>query len=317
MKWTFCFLLALFLKTSISLWAIPQYYCTGANTTYYKCLLNLIGSIHKHNYDNLVEIAVFDLGLEPEQKAKLQKISKVKLYSLQENNPNLLSFFLVEQGPLKGKRVLGWYAWKPVAIKEALRSFPYLLWLDSACVVLKPLDHLFAHIQSQGYFFTAAGAPYPLAWCTTDFVRKLFSLNNEENKWVLDQEQLMAGFVGVSKEYQELFLNEWYMYTKDIRNFADDGTSGGGWGTCRHDQTLLSIMAHLKGCTIHPLQIPPACIKGENSVQTPFYVSWKRDHLAQTNVLVQNGDFRSSEHLKCIKYKKHEEHKKDRKGKKN
>jgi hypothetical protein len=34
-----------------------------------------------------------------------------------------------------------------------------------------------------------------------------------------------------------------YEFSKDIKNFIDDGTTPGGWGEGRHDQTLYSILA--------------------------------------------------------------------------
>ncbi len=288
----------IFLCLQVSLWSCPQYYCTGASKNYFHPLLNLIGSIHKHNYDNLVEILVFDLGLEESQCVEIQKISKVRLCSLRENNPHLLTFFPVEGG----KQVLGWYAWKPVAIKEALEDFPYVLWLDSACVVLKPTDDLFAHIQKEGYFLNHSGSSYPLEWSTTDTVKALFSLEEPQNSWVLNQECVMGGFVGVSKQAQHLFLNDWYGFTKEIRNFADNGTAGGGWGACRHDQTLLSILAHLRGFSIHTNQIPPTFINGEKG-KAPFYTSWNHQFLEQTDILVQNGAFQYSENLTHIRYR--------------
>jgi len=295
--------LFIFLTLQISLWSCPQYYCTGASKNFYQPLLNLIGSIHKHNYENLVEIAVYDFGLEEWQRHEVQKISKVRLCTIQENNPHLLTFFPIEGGHLAGHRVLGWYAWKPVVIRESLEKFPYVLWLDSACVVLKPLDDLFAHIQTQGYFLIHSGSSYPLQWSTTNVVKGLFSLEDPRNAWVLNQECVMGGFVGVTKNTQHLFLNDWYEFTKDINNFADNGTAGGGWGACRHDQTLLSIMAHMRGYSIHPPQFPPGLIKGENGREIPFYASWNHQHLEQTDILVQNGDFQYSENVKQIKYK--------------
>ena len=44
-----------------------QYYCTAANSDYFKILLNLIGSIHETNFDKLGGIAVFDLGLTEDE----------------------------------------------------------------------------------------------------------------------------------------------------------------------------------------------------------------------------------------------------------
>src|SRR5439155_21284257 len=51
-----------------------HYFCTAADSSYFTHLLNLIGSIHKISFDQLGEIAVFDLGLHQEQVEELNKI---------------------------------------------------------------------------------------------------------------------------------------------------------------------------------------------------------------------------------------------------
>ena len=145
-KYSFLLILSVvFLKMS----AFPVYICTAANSNYFDNLLNLIGSIHKVNYESLDTIAVFDLGLTEPQKIILNTIEKVKVYQVEKTHPDILTFFKLPST----KQMLGWYAWKPVIIKQALDYYPYIIYLDAGTTVLNPLDDLAEHVAIQGIFF--------------------------------------------------------------------------------------------------------------------------------------------------------------------
>ncbi|HEY2810829.1 MAG TPA: hypothetical protein VGJ00_05530 [Rhabdochlamydiaceae bacterium] len=305
------FVLLVYLIAPISLWAFPQYYCTGANSKYFDLLLNLIGSIHRTNYQNLEEIAIFDFGLKESELQLLNTISKVKIYKIQQDNPHLLTFYY---RPDSVRPCLGWYMWKPVVIKEILDVFPYVFWMDAASGVLTPLDNLFAHIEKKGYFLATIGEgannrviEHPIGWSTTSYVKEFFHLNNPANAWVLDQELIIAGLVGVSKKSYSLFLKEWFEMTDDILLFADDGTAPGGYGRCRHDQTILSIIANLNGLEIlsnDDMLYDPPYIVGEEGKEVPFYTTWRSNYQRdKANVLVQTGSFGSAQNIPCIKFK--------------
>lgn len=104
----------------------PQYYCTACNWNYFECLLSFIGSLHETNFDHMAELAVFDLGLTSDQVEKLNSIQKVSVHPLEKADPTITSYYRNH-----GIVCLGWYAWKPIAIKQALELFPYVLYLDS------------------------------------------------------------------------------------------------------------------------------------------------------------------------------------------
>src|SRR5436853_448814 len=57
----------------------PLYFCMAADHKYYQCLLNLIGSIHRFNFDDTAAIAVYDIGLTAQQKEQLRGIEKVEV----------------------------------------------------------------------------------------------------------------------------------------------------------------------------------------------------------------------------------------------
>src|SRR5438445_536496 len=142
----------LFIFFCEALHAIPHYYCTVADERHYTLLINLIGSIHKNDFDLTDEIAVFDIGLSQEQKTELESIEKVKIYQVEKVHPDLFTYFKTNPA---GREVRGWFAWKPVVLKQALDMFPYVLYLDAGNILLNSPDNLFRHIQQNGYFLIA------------------------------------------------------------------------------------------------------------------------------------------------------------------
>ena len=248
-------LLFVFLGISLSYWRYTiyahdksaMYFCTAANDRYFKHLLNLIGSIYRVNFDETKEIAIFDLGLKAHQKKLLESIEKVTIYPVELTHADLLKPVIVNT---QGKTVPGWYAWKPVILKQALDIFPYVLWLDAATTVLKPLNHVFEHIKQNGYLLTDCG--HNIKWMTTQYVIDNLQLNTEENKWILNDDVggVAAGIIGLSQKYYASLVLPMYELTKNLRYFVDDGTTPDGFGTGRYEQTILSIYARLLGLDI-------------------------------------------------------------------
>jgi hypothetical protein len=234
---------------------VKAYFCTAADEQYFPWLVNLIGSIHKTNFDNLEDIAVYDLGFTEQQRQALRSMQKVHICSLELTNPDLLKQF---QTNAAGKLVRGWYAWKPVVIKQALEHFPYVLYLDAGCTVLKPLNDLFAYIQEHHYFLLqdqvwyigGQNKQFAIGEQCTRFVINAFNLNSAERRWILQAPSMYAAVQGVSREMNSSLVVPMYELSKDLRNFQDDGSSMYGFGLARHDQTLYSIQARLLGLTL-------------------------------------------------------------------
>lgn len=226
--------------------SIPMYFCTAADDKHFPLLLNLLGSIHQHNFYDVEKILVYDLGLSEIHKKQLQNIKRVELCEVEQTNPDILKD--IETG--LNRKVKGLFSWKPVIIKDALERYPYILYLDAGTTILKPLNELFKHIKQNGHFFTDCG--HSIKWMTTESVTKLFSLHLEENKWLLSQDLvgIDAGFQGLSRKVYEDYILPMYEFSKDIANFTDDGTTEDGWGTARHDQTLFSILARQLGYAV-------------------------------------------------------------------
>lgn len=268
--------------------AVPLYFCTAANEVYFNNLINLIGSIHKTNFDNLVEIAVYDLGLTEEQKNILSHIQKVTINTIEQTNPDILTWY-----EYAGRKCLGHYAWKPVVIKQALDKFPYVVWLDAGTVVLRSLDHLFAYIKENGYFLATIGddpdeqgnCTHNVRWGMTEYVKNKFGMGSSEKQWILNKEILLGGVIGASRGAgYDTFFMQLYELAKDIRNYQDDGTTPFGY-TGRHDQTLMSILAYGSGMKVHlqdrkqmvPMQL---VVQGK---EYPLYITWDYNYVNYNN----------------------------------
>lgn len=221
----------------------PLYFATSADTQFFPLAINLISTIHKHHYTDTKEIAVFDLGFKPEERAELQKIDKVTVYDIELTNPDLLVHF---QTPAGGPRIRGWYAWKPVAIKQALDLFPYVLYMDAGISVFGPLWDLFEEIIKKGYFLIDCGQT--IEQITTETVKDEFKLHQDP---IIKMLGISAGFQGLSRKMYNSYVKPMYELSKNILLFADDGTAPNGYGWARHDQALFSIYARKLNLHVH------------------------------------------------------------------
>lgn len=289
-----------------------HYYCTAADSLYYTNLINLIGSIHKNNFENLGQIAVFNLGLSKEEVQQLKTIDKLEVYEVEKTHEDILKSFPANK---HGKVVPGWYMWKLVAIKTALDMFPYVLWIDAGSTVLKPLDCLFEAIEDNGYLLFTNGDEsqngkflHPVGWGTTKFVANKFDLYSADRTYILESESVEGGFLGASRKALKTFVEPLYLMTRDIRNFQDDGTTPNGFGTCRHDQTIISIFAYINKLKIYkqdytqnnPIELE---IKGR---KVPYYMTWNYGYVShKTHVYRSRSDLSSFDYfLSFIHYKK-------------
>ncbi|MDN3506589.1 MAG: glycosyltransferase [Simkaniaceae bacterium] len=219
----------------------PYYFCTGANADYFYPLLNLIGSIHKHHFDSLGEVAVFDLGLKADQLSFLKTVEKVAVYPVEMIHKDLLKPFRTTYW---GKQVPGWYAWKPVCLKQGLELFPDFLWIDAGTTLFLPIDPLFNYLREHGYFFHN-GSDWNFNRMVTDYVIERFQLDSPQNGWILDETAygVESGLMGITPKIKEAFVLPAYEVSCDLKAFIDNGSAPGGFGTARHDQTIFSVFA--------------------------------------------------------------------------
>jgi hypothetical protein len=250
---------------------------------------------------------IFDLGLTYEQRSHLSTIKKTVICDIKKTHPDVLELFTLPSG----RKIVGWYAWKPIAVHQALQKYPYVLWMDAGTTILGQLDDLMKHVTQNGYFLATAGDEcknghflHDNNWETTQHVRQKFDLDNPKNKWILSQESVMSGLCGSTKENYNLYAKDWYEATFDLKNFEDDGTTPFGHGTGRHDQTYLSMLAYTKGlhiCKQDYTQKAPTILFVDNK-KIPFYITWNPQFVSnKTQIYNSRGDLRGYE--KYIQYK--------------
>lgn len=279
------------------------YFCTAADTKYYDLLLNLIGSIHETNYENLKEIAVFNIGMTKEQIENLKRINKVSVYEIEKVNPYITDQFRTNN---EGKIITGWYSWKPVAIKQAVEMFPYVLWIDAGLTVLKPIDDLFKFIQINKYFLCSIHV-HNVDYQTTKYLKNKFELDKPENNWILLQSIIPSGIIGITKDiYRELVL-PFYELSKDIKNFEDDGSTSKGFGTGRHDQSVLTLLAYKKKLNVIKDNLSGTINLNINGKDIPFHIAWwygQMNDQIQIYCASKNDEKYKNKFIKSISYQK-------------
>ena len=273
----------------------PMYICSCADSDFFPHLINLINSIHKHNFDQLGQIAVFDLGFTERQVQELNSIEKVSVYDVELTHPDLLKHVRVNN---YGKMVRGWYAWKPVAVRQALDMFPYVLHLDAGLMVLKPLDEIFEKILENDYVLV--GCDRCIRWMAPKHVIETFDLQSPERTWILDEstEGLAANFIGLTKRMLEPFVLPLYELAHDLSNFVDDSTTPNGFGTARHDQTLFSIQAKLLGLEYPAWKDQARIVSGGERVSCLY-----KDIVIRAHHLINIKNFDPERMREYIRYK--------------
>jgi hypothetical protein len=275
--------------------SVPMYFCTAADEKHYPILINMIGSIYKHNYYDIVEIRVYDLGFNEYQINELKNIKKVKVCEIEKTNPQILE--LIQTSETKLSR--GAFSWKPVVIKDALDHQPYTLYIDAGTTVLKPINNIFKHIIQNKYLLLDCG--HSIKWMTTKHVIESQNLNSPENNWILEDSVfgIDAGFQGISKELYDDYVLPVYELTKDINNFIDDKTCPNGYGTARQDQTLYSIQARKLGLHLNYHDDPTKdCNFVIDKNKIPFHLTHNKLNIRENTLI-----FRSRWNLDYPSYK--------------
>lgn len=261
--------------------AIPHYFCTCADDKFFDRVIRLVDLINKNDHDFVEKILVFDLGFTEPQKLILKQKPHVYLRNLENNQPDILQSFKTDTN----RFVRGWFAWKPVAIKQALEECPYILYTDSAVEVFKPLDDLFQYIVQEGYFLVDTDI-HPIEPRLTKKVREEIIKQFPEN-WQLamldhDTKFLAACIQGLTRQVFDSYVLPIYKLTTNLELFKDDGTAPMGFGAARHDQTLFSIFARLNGMRLHR----PGWLNIQINQKTiPMHIHWDRNKINKYSCL--------------------------------
>lgn len=224
----------------------PMYFVTVADTEHYSWLIVLLDSIVTYHKHQKGFIMVFDIGLTGDERSFIESHYNARVYPIELSHPDLIKKFVVRPN---GRLARGWYAWKPVAMKQAFDYVPYFLYIDAGKRLVGPVDDIFHMISKQGYFLFDCG--HTIDPMTTERVKEKFGLHTSANKRILHQFGVEAGIQGLSKAVYHKYILPLYELAHDIRWFEDDGTASWGFGGSRHDQVLFSIQARMQNYKIH------------------------------------------------------------------
>ena len=274
-----------------------------SDASHFPLLKNLIGSIHDVDFAHLGQIAVFDLGLSSQQRNALQTMHKVQVYDVETKNPDVLRYFKTQNN---GRMIRGWFAWKPIIMRQALDMFPEILYLDAGTTVLNSVDHLFEHIAQHGYFLMSVGPHNIESRLTKPVYENIVAPQSQmRKKIIMDKNTSMidAGLQGLSRAMYKNYLLPVCECTKDLSLFADDGTAPMGFGAGRHDQTLFSIYAYLNQMEINQQGWSNLTI---DNLPHPIHIHWDQNHINDQTMIFRsrwNYGFTGDKTVH-IKYKK-------------
>ncbi len=215
------------------------HFVTAADKEYYGRLEGLIYSIHKHCKE--FTISVYDLGLLPSEVEMISKVKHVTVKQVERSNPNILTKLRSHPAaPENDSVVTGLYSWKPVILKQELDIYDAIIYMDAGTMLVSSPDKLWEFINKEGHWFLGISDTY---YMTPKSIIQALQVDDD----ILASQGINAGIQGLTRKVYDNYIMPCYRYTKDINLFVDDGTSGGGNSSGRHDQTLFSIQAARAG----------------------------------------------------------------------
>lgn len=122
---------------------------TAASARYFPALVNLVGSIH--HWAPGTAVAVFDLGLDAAERARIERWRDVRLHWAGRGAPAGVRL----RGRWRRRPHLSvprYYAWKPIAIAEAVDTYGSALWLDAGSDLRGPLAPIVQALDRDGCF---------------------------------------------------------------------------------------------------------------------------------------------------------------------
>lgn len=201
---------------------------TGADSSHFKSLINLLNSIQK--FEPETPVSIWDLGFTDNEISLINSsypsysISKFD-YSKYPNHFNI-------------KVKAGEYAWKPTIIFEEFKNADgIVLWLDGGDVLTRKLFWIKKFITKTGFF-----SPYSLGtikqWTHPQMIQ-----NFELKDGFLNKPNLNGAIVGFDSKSKEAFdlLKAWYECAQNVDCIAPQGSNRENH---RQDQAALTCLAY-------------------------------------------------------------------------
>jgi len=206
------------------------------------------------------------------------------------------------------------FAFKPYAFREALSCGKELvLWLDSACVVVRKLDSLFKAIAEQGYVLFG-NQNYTVGEWASDAALKRFDLSRER---AMSIREVNAAAVGLNMGNPTAleFLAQWYEAAREGLAFRgvpealggpeDYAAVKGNRGNKvsadprvrghRHDQTVAGLLAHRLGMKLTASGI-------QTYSRRLRYIGWRTVIVVDRNLPLDPAELTRLERVRRDKY---------------
>jgi lipopolysaccharide biosynthesis glycosyltransferase len=195
---------------------------TAANAAYENSAKTLVSSIHKHSFDDVDQIYVFDLGLSKQERKSLNGCKKTTVVDFPDN---------VDCTPKQ-------HVYKCYALHWGSEMGENVLWLDAGVMLLKSIKEMFEIINSEDIFLVKDPDHKNKSWTHQKCI-DIMQATKEE----LNANQLSSGILGYKSrgKYQNL-ITEAYEFSKI------QGCVTGSHATHRHDQSVYSILASRYNC---------------------------------------------------------------------
>jgi hypothetical protein len=206
---------------------------TGADTTHYRSLYQLLSSLRIHEPDT--RIIVFDLGLVDAERQDLNRsfpAAEVRIFDY-SRYPD---YFNIRVNA-------GQYAWKPVIICELLSELKYCVcWMDAGNIVTRRLFWV-RKITGKIGMYSPRSSGSISDWTHPGTLRFL-NVSND----LLQRHNLSGGCVSVcyKKTRARELVNRWKQCALTRDCIAPKGSSRKNH---RQDQAVLSVIAHQSGIT--------------------------------------------------------------------
>lgn len=215
---------------------------TAANSPYFNSLATLVASIHRHSFDLIDQIFIFDIGLSQEDRSTASTWSKVSIVDLPND---------IDSTPKQ-------HVYKCYCVHWAKNQAEKILWLDAGVMLLKSIDQIFKIIQDEDIFLVGDPDHKNERWTHED-CRLIMKATQEE----LGAQQLSSGILGYKSQggYQQL-IDDAYAYSKI------NGCVEGCHSNHRHDQSVYSILAARYKCNLQNIDTYGYWTDGSRNLNT-------------------------------------------------
>lgn len=212
---------------------------TGADSPFFAAMRNLAGSVRFWCPPDRCRLAVFDLGLSPDELDEARAWCGASVHWSGGGS----------SGGTSPAGNPGNYAFKALAVEEAVRDYGHVLWLDAGSTVTGRLyESVLPHMLHEGAFLVQGQDLDMVPWVHPGMFRHFGVEDASRFRGLHSYSGNTVGFVAGSAASAAI-LPPWVACAKNASCIDPPGSSRGNH---RYDQAALSVIAHSSGVAITP-----------------------------------------------------------------